>query len=169
MNSIRFFAPEFVQSLHAIEWFAHCGEALPEGLPFEAVQLATQKKAMRRCVSSQWEAATLEARNDVTGFLAMQARDRYQQWNAIGQEAKELVTQPLAQEFWLPYAQQHGLDMDFVHCVQWDVLGLCMEHAYRDLPQLPQFFHDLRKVYEAGHFPCGWEGGKYPKGHLLVW
>lgn len=168
-NSASLFAPEFVQSLHAMDWFAHCGEALSEQPPFDAVQVPTQKKAMRQCASSQWEAATLEARNDLTGFLAVNAKDRYQQWNEIAHVAKEQVSQLLAEKIWLPYARQHGLDMDFVHCVQWDVLGLCMEHAYRDLPRLPQFFHGLRKVYQAGHFPCGWEGGQYPKGRLLVW
>ena len=49
------------------------------------------------------------------------------------------------------------------------VLGLCMEHAYRQQRGLPQFFHALQKVYAEGHFPCGWEGGKYPRGKLLIW
>ena len=41
-----------------------------------------------------------------------------------------------------------------------------MERAYREQRGLPQFFHVLLKVYAAGHFPCGWEGGKYPRGAL---
>ena len=173
MNSTVCFEPAFVQSLHEIPWFSHCGQSLPDALlsslPFEAVPVATLKKAMRQWGSSQWEDATLEARNELTGFLAVQARDAYQQWNIITRQAKAEVAQPLAEKFWQPYAQQHGLDANFLHSVQWDVLALCMEHAYRQQRGLPQFFHALLKVYAAGHMPCGWEGGKYPKGRLLVW
>ena len=108
----------------------------------------------------------LEARNELTVFLA---RDANQQWNTITRQAKAEVVQPLTEKFWQPYAQQHELDTNFLHSVQWDVLALCMEHAYRQQRGLPQFFHALIKVYAAGHMPCGWEGGKYPKGRLLVW
>lgn len=173
MSSPVCFEPVFVQSLHAIPWFSRCGQSLPDdlqsSLPFEATPVSTLKKAIRQWSSSQWEDATLEARNELTGFLAVQARDAYQQWNAITRQAKAEVAQPLAEKFWQPYAQQLGLDADFLHSVQWDVLALCMEHAYRQQRGLPQFFLALLKVYAAGHMPCGWEGGKYPKGRLLVW
>lgn len=173
MNSAAYFEPEFVQSLHAMAWFSRCGQSLSAdlaaSLPFEVAPVATLKKAMRQWGSAQWEDATLEARNELTGFLAVHARDAYQQWNTITQLAKVEVAQPLAEEFWRPYAQQQGLDADFLHCVQWDILALCMEHAYRQQRGLPQFFHALLKVYASGHMPCGWEGGKYPKGRLLVW
>ena len=173
MSSPVCFEPVFVQSLHAIPWFSRCGQILPDdllsSLPFVATPVSTLKKAIRQWSSSQWEDATLEARNALTGFLAVQARDAYQQWNTITRQAKAEVAQPLAEKFWQPDAQQHGLDADFLHSVQWDVLALCMEHAYRQQRGLPQFFHALLKVYAAGHMPCGWQGGKYPKGRLLVW
>ena len=173
MNSAVCFEPEFVQSLHDLHWFSRCGQSLPDdlasGFPFEVTPVASLKKAMRQWGSSQWEDATLEARNLLTDFLSAQARDAYQQWNTITRQAKTEVAQPLAEKFWQPYAQQHGLDANFLHSLQWDVLALCMEHAYRQQRGLPQFFHALIKVYAAGHMPCGWEGGKYPKGRLLVW
>ena len=167
------FEPEFVQTLHDIDWFTHCGQSLPaslvSGLPFEVVQVSTLKKAQRQWGSSQWEEATLEARNLFTDALSARAQELHQQWNQITRQAKAEVLQPLAEKFWQPYMQQHGLHADFLHCVQWDVLGLCMEHAYRQQRGLPQFFHALLKVYAARHMPCGWEGGKYPKGRLLIW
>lgn len=173
MNNALHFELEFVQALYDIDWFANCGQSLPasllSGLPFEVAQVATLKKAQRQWGSSQWEDATLEARNLLTSALAIQARESYQQWNHITRQARAEVMQPLAEKLWQPYMQQHGLSADFLHCVQWDVLGLCMEHAYRQQRGLPQFFHALQKVYAEGHFPCGWEGGKYPRGKLLIW
>ena len=173
MNNALHFEPGFVQALYDIDWFANCGQGLPEslttGLPFEVAQVATETKAQRQWASSQWEDATLEARNLLTDALGAKAQEPHQQWNQITVQAKAEVLQPLAEKFWQPYMQQHGLHADFLHCVQWDVLGLCMEHAYREQRGLPQFFHALLKVYAAGHFPCGWEGGKYPEGQLLVW
>ncbi len=173
MNGAPHFEPEFVQALHNIGWFANCGQSLPaslvSGLPFEVVQVSTLKKAQRQWGSSQWEEATLEARNLFTDALSVQDQALHQQWNQITRQAKAEVLQPLVEKFWQPYMQQHGLNADFLHCVQWDVLGFCMEHAYRQQRGLPQFFHALFKVYAAGHMPSGWERGKYPKGRLLVW
>ncbi|QXZ09796.1 hypothetical protein KUF54_00505 [Comamonas sp. Y33R10-2] len=163
------FDPAFVQSLHDIAWFSRCGEALAEGLPFDARQVVSQKHAYRQCASTQWESVTLEARNALTGFLAVKARDEYQQWNILTRQARERIITPLKEQHWEPFAQKAGLGSEFMHCVQWDLFALCMEHAYRHQPALPQFFHGLRKVYGAGHFPCGWEGGKYPAGRLQVW
>ena len=173
MNSAPHFEPEFVQALHDIGWFASCGQSLlaslVSDLSFEVVQVSTLKKAQRQWGSSQWEEATLEARNLLTDALSAQDQALHQQWNHITRQAKAEVLQQLAEKFWQPYLQQHGLNADFLHCVQWDVLGLCMEHAFRQQGGLPQFFHALLKIYAAGHMPCGWEGGKYPKGRLLVW
>ena len=167
-DAVRF-EDGFIESLHQIAWFARCGQELPEGLPFDATRVATLKKAARQWGSNQWEDATLEARNLLTSFLFSHARDDYQKWNEITRQAKAEIAQPLAEKYWQPFMQLHGLEASFLHSVQWDILALCMEHAYRQQRGLPQFFHELLKVYEAGHMPCGWEGGKYPKGRLLVW
>lgn len=169
MSDATRFEPAFVQSLHEVAWFSRCGQELPHNLPLGAVRVTTLKKAARQWGSNQWEDTTLEARNLLTDFLSMRASGDYQNWNEITRQAKVEVVQPLAEKYWQPFMQQQGLDVNFLHCVQWDILALCMEHAYRQQHGLPQFFLELLKVYAAGHMPCGWEGGKYPKGRLLVW
>ena len=43
-----------------------------------------------------------------------------------------------------------------------------MEEMYADSGYDGYFFNELLLVYEAGHFPCGWQGD-WPAGRLLVY
>ena len=43
-----------------------------------------------------------------------------------------------------------------------------MENSYLNGGHKVFFFLELLTVYEAGHFPCGWEG-EWPKGRLVVY
>ena len=88
-------------------------------------------------------------------------------WNELVVEAKPFIVaqvEPIAQEV----MERHNLGETFIHCVQWDVLSIIMEDIYRDTKPPSLFFAELLKFYEAGHFPCGWTGGKWPRGTLMV-
>jgi hypothetical protein len=66
-----------------------------------------------------------------------------------------------------PYRVARGLDEAIVWMVQSDIHGAWMENAYIESGHSAFFFLELLRVFEAGHFPCGWEG-QWPQGTLLV-
>ncbi len=87
-------------------------------------------------------------------------------WNEITDQAKELLNlgvTPAITEF----VNRRQLDIAVLHSVQWDILAAMMEHAYSPYVK-PGFYTELLKVYEAGHFPCGWKR-KWPDGNLLIY
>lgn len=161
------FETSFVSKLFSIPWFSECGNPILE-LPFSASQASSWQVAMELSSSVEWENTTLEARNNLTEFLHKRHLTRSQNWNNITAEAKEQIVFPLSRKFWEPFASRNGFGKPFIDNVQWDILAACMESAYRDCHGLPMFFHELLKVYSAGHFPCGWSG-EYPNGGLYVW
>jgi hypothetical protein len=158
----------FAADVRAIRWFSAVGgKPLPAfNIPARAV--ASKEEALAHCSDPGWEDVTLEARNQLTGFLSRHHPDRHVAWNQITDAAKSAVVTPLATRVWQPFAERHGLDKVFVDFVSWDVLAAIMEHEYRDCTGRPVFFLHLLDVYRAGHFPCGWAGA-WPKGKLLVW
>ncbi|MBA5604445.1 hypothetical protein H3H36_03600 [Duganella sp. FT3S] len=168
VDEILNLGPEFIFGLHEIKWFSHCGE-VPPTLPFEPIAFASQSQAMESAFDLCWENTTLEARNRLTEFLHKNHSSEYANWNEIAREIKRFVIEPLVSRHWQPYAYKHGLAKVFVDCVSWDVLGACMENAYRLCASPTSFFLPLLSVYKAGHFPCGWIEGNYPEGRLVIW
>ena len=160
----------FAQEVYAIDWFSRCGAPISIAVPLRFQPVATWKEAAELCVSRTWENTTLEARNELSGFLARRARvDFDERWNEITDEAKEKCVLPLTENVWKPFAKRHGFPIGFVSSVQWDVLAAIMEHEYRHVSERPTFFLHLLSLYRAGHLPCGWTDGEFPNGRLLVY
>ena len=158
----------FARNLEAIDWFRSCGQTPAGDLPFAATPVASWDEAIERCSDLSWENTTLEARNELTAFLSVHSRREDQNWNVITEAAKARVITPLAERVWQPFATRVGLGKVFVDCVSWDVLAAVMEHEYRACTGRPEWFQQLLRVYQAGHFPCGWSG-EWPSGRLWVW
>lgn len=159
--------PAFLSRLDSINWFNHCGQPLQVSVGMRVHQLVSLRLAVKAYHKQTWEDTTLEARNDLTLYLNRTSPKRYALWNDITDVAKAHMKEHLEPEG-VRFQEKQKLDQAFVHSVQWDVFGAMMEYCYGDL-EPPWFFSDLLKVYEAGHFPCGWGGGEWPDGYLLVY
>jgi hypothetical protein len=163
------FVPSDVASrLRAINWFSRCGEPLSLDLSMEIEQVRSWREAIESCKDGVWENVQLEAQNQLTVWLHQHDRQKYQEWNKLVDKHKAAVVKKLTEEKWVPYQRRHGLEMAFVHSVQWDVLGALMENTYLGSGHQCFFFLELLSVYEAGHFPCGWRG-EWPRGKLIVY
>lgn len=158
----------FLETIRATRWFERCGEPFATMVPLRTRAVSSWQEAIGACTALSYDDVTLAAQNRLTLFLHFHARSEYQKWNNIVVAAKEQCITPLAEEVWRPFAAEHGLPEGFVGCVQWDVLGAIMEHEYRRHMHRPVFFSHLLSIYQAGHFPCGWENGEFPEGTLLV-
>jgi len=157
-----------VTELENISWFGSVGLPLELNLPFGVIAVPSWKEAMRSCSDPIWEDATLEAQNRLTEFLFSCNTKQYGDWNYITKDAKTRIITPLVEQVWYPFSQSHGLDKIFVDSVSWDILGAIMEFQYRKCSGHPVFFLPLLDIYQAGHFPCGWQG-EFPRGRLMVY
>jgi len=81
---------------------------------------------------------------------------------------KAAVLDSLTLEKWVPYQEEHSLDVAVVYSAEWNILAALMENSYLESGHQCFFFLELLWVYEAGHFPCGWRG-KWPQGKLVVY
>ncbi len=117
----------------------------------------------------EWEQAELEARNQLTEYLAYHHPDADRQWNDVTDRARQFLESELTPAFKRSLRSALGATpKSLVDTMQWDVLAALMEDAYADLDP-PRFFTHLLTIYLAGHIPCGWEGGSFPEGTLIVY
>ena len=110
----------------------------------------------------------LEAQNQLSAWLSRHARDRDRQWNDLVRAHKEQVIEPVVVRGVRAALTDPAVLEVVLPSVQWDCLGALMEDSYLDTGHAAHFFLELLMIYEAGHFPCGWEG-KWPRGTLLVY
>jgi hypothetical protein len=164
----RFVETDVAARLNSISWFTHCGEGLALELTMETEQAGNWTQAIQSCKAPSWENAQLEAQNQLTVWLHLHDRPSHGRWNEIVVAHKDAIVSPLTDRILVPFQAAHALDIALVHSVQWDVLGALMENSYLRSGHRAFFFLELLTVYEAGHFPCGWQG-EWPEGKLLVY
>jgi hypothetical protein len=111
--------------------------------------------------------ATLEARNLLTEYLFLHHRAEYNAWNTLAISAREFIQENVVPRNENVFAD--SLPKDCLGSVQWDIHSAIMEDTYAFLNHPFVFFSQLLQIYEAGHLPCGWVDGKYPKGVLLIY
>lgn len=156
---------EIIDRVCSIDWFSNCGNLKEINSNINIVEEVNVKKAIKHSQSRYWEEITLEARNTLTEFLALNASDKYKEWNKLVRESKGIMEELLVPKI-VQSINQHGLPLEILDNVKWDVINAIMEHTYK-LEKEPGFFLELLKVYESGNFPCGWRGS-WPDGKLIV-
>jgi hypothetical protein len=159
---------EFLDSIHAIDWFSNCGSTTDIDLPLPCQQVNSWQEAMQVCDSQSSSDAMLSARNDLTAYLSQNYAKQFQRWNELTDKAKEECVELLVQRVWTPFSMSHSLGKSFVTATSWNVLAAIMEREYRDCKGTPAFFLHVLEIYRCGHFPCGWIG-TWPSGKLLYY
>jgi len=152
-----------------VDWFANCGQqpAAPAGIDF---RLASSWEEVERCSRGlAWWNSLQEGVNVFAEYLSAHHRREFQMlWSAVnkaGDRAVEAEVLPRIQ----PFVSQHGLGTEFAQGVNMIVGGFGLEQEYGARLEHPsELFTRLFGLYEAGHCPCGWEGGEWPEGRLVL-
>lgn len=150
-----------IDRLNKINWFVNLGMATTLPGVIQAHSLSLFIKGLK---SDEWESATLEAGNEITGFLARKHTNKYQCWNSLVKDAKKVVENDIIPKITLPESEKGTMTEN----LKWDLMNFLLEDAYSSLLQEPFFFDGLISVYEAGHMPCGWSG-TWPAGKLVIY
>lgn len=150
-----------IDRLNKINWFVNLGMATT--LP-GVIQTKSLSLFIKGLKSDEWESFTLEAGNEITGFLAKKHTGKYQYWNSLVKDAKKVVENDIIPKITFPESEI----VTMTESLKWDLMNFLLEDAYSSLLQEPFFFDGLISVYEAGHMPCGWSG-TWPAGKLVIY
>lgn len=168
VSKFNFAESDLESRIKSTKWFENVGKPFDFELSMKINPVNSWEEATSLFKDLIWENTTLEAQNQLTLWLHLNAKEKYRDWNKIAVEHKDNILNPLIDEQIKPFQQNHNLDITFVHCVSWDILGTLMENSYLKFGHKAFFFLELFLIYEAGHFPCGWKG-EFPNGELFVY
>lgn len=150
---------EMMRRLESLHWFANAGR--PE--PGNHLTVESWPMAVESCGGEVWSSVQLQIKNRIAREVRLRNYERAQEWNGIAAELRKAIA-VVAMNAIEPIAAKFKLKADFRGSVSWDMLMICMETEYSDLLPALFFVPRLLPVYEAGHFPCGWEGPKLNEG-----
>ena len=156
---------EALDELQAVDWFSRVGQPNPD---FEPVTwVGSWREALHHCLSQQWQDLKYEAGNMLWIKIGWISVARQMQWNGLVDEIRP-ITDALVATKSAKAVKENKLPAQFVQEVQWDILHLAMEGEYLDI--FPGgFYRDLSTFYLTGHFPCGWDGDRPPRGKFLIY
>lgn len=154
----------FLEALADTALFAHVGEPLPASPP--GVLIGSWQQAVTPERQAAWQRAKLEARGELTSFLAHRHEKADRRWNDLTAEVRpeiERIVKPVCDAI----AAREQLPRSPAAAARWDCVNCCMEYEYADL-RAPGFYDRLGQLYLLGRFPCGYQGD-YPDGILEIY
>lgn len=160
--------PAMRDRLEEIDWFAQCGRPLQLRISMPVRQVM-EPEALRTSLAPGWVDANMRASEDVEAAVrAFSQRIWAAVWSPLTSAALPYVREQL-----LPAMRQarerRGLSFPSEPAGTVHLLNAIREDVFNEVALPHRLFTELLDVYEAGHMPCGWEGGRWPEGTLLVW
>lgn len=163
---LKVIADNVKDRFRAIDLFRNCGRNIE--LSFPVRQVYSWDDASQYLCDPEWENTTLVASNELAEYLHKRFKEQFQNWNRYAEAGRKIINEELVGrvEAW---QVSMNLDSVFVDCVKWDLLHAIIFQQYKvELSdELPDFYGKLLSVYEAGNYPCGWDGA-YPDGVLVI-
>ena len=184
-----------LRELEQVEWF----HAVGQGNVPEVKMVSSWMEAVVNCAAGKWETVQRDAiylhklaiYDSIRGLSPEQQQQRdldaireevatgtfmeaspylpmdFPQWDAIREEIKPAIT-ALVTEKTKPIVVKAGLPDIVVKRATWDILCMAMEFEFAHV-EPASFFDAMAAVYLHGHFPCGWDGGSWPEGQLIIY
>ena len=147
--------------LNTVDWFSSIGTPTTA----DVKRANSWEEAIKYCQEIGWENAQIESRNELSLAVWRQAKDRFQKWNDLSGEIRE-ISKIIVHQKTDSTISEYKLTSSFVNDVSWDVVLIALSAEYADI-YVSDFYIKLACWYVKGHFPCGWEG-VYPQGRLIV-
>lgn len=137
-----------------INWFTSLGDKTKISTNHDILFVEDKDIAKQLCENPDWENTTLDAANNVRIYLQNKFKNNHPNWNSLAKEARPFVIDRLIPKILnTPAAKTMG-DL-FIECVRWDLIHILIVDAYRKQYRENEFYKDQLTIYEAGHFPCG--------------
>lgn len=160
-------ASKVADSLGATALFADCGGDTPLTLPVPYVLEPSWERALTSSQQESWEYIGMEMTSLLREWLVVNSPSDRKRWNPLVELCKAEFDSAVGAKV-REYMNSHKLPVFVLHRIQWHLV-LALIEARLALPNMPTAASDLLlPVYLAGHYPCGWSGGEYPKGVLHI-
>ncbi|WP_162669985.1 hypothetical protein [Gemmata massiliana] len=159
--------PYFIQALISTPWLRHCGESITLDVEYDSAQVSSWAEAAG-AYTADWENLKHEQFNDTIFKLSSRNQREISHWSGLLRKVKQLVDEHLSE----PVSTRilgTGLNHLFIDTIKFDVYMAGMEFTFANSGcNLHRFYRSIFSVYSTGHWPCGWDGGKYPNGFLVL-
>ena len=155
-------AQDAFDQIEQADWFSAVGQ--PREGPY--IILQSWEEAIEQCGSAEWSGLILEAANRYGEAVDRRDHERYQQWNTVARDVKQVVL-PLVERKIRPLCAALGLPTVVESCIRWDLIHFGIECEFADVFP-PGFFAAEIYWYTQGHFPCGWQG-EFPEGTRILY
>ena len=145
-----------------IKWLENIGkeEVIYTIIPNK--QILNIKDVEKHIKSDVWSDILLEAQNELSLRLANRGHDD-SKWNTHVRKSKKIYSEQLEQLIGRKL-KVNNINDSLKNDVKSDFILLFLLDLYKDKIDEHCFLHDILKVYEAGHLPCGWIGPVEEKG-----
>ncbi|EOI3445999.1 hypothetical protein ACMSWW_004062 [Cronobacter turicensis] len=150
-----------IEKLLRINWLQNAGKHLDIAGTVRIENIIDFEDSLH---SEEWENTSLEARNNITGFLAKNHSSAFLEWNKLADIAADIIENKIIPQIPIVAESQEML----LSNIKWDLLNYLLEDAYGSYLNKPFFFGNLINIYEKGHIPCGWDG-QWPRGNLIIY
>jgi len=149
-----------LQAMERWPWFENVGDPIED---LGVIPVVSWDNAVELCGGNLWEVTRLQTHNRYTKEVRARDWTRANQWNSIVEQINEAI-RPLVDARGRVPSTRLSLPELFVHQVDWDILGICMEAEYADIYPPLFYANILAPWYRTGHFPCGWDGPELQPG-----
>ncbi|MGC4032848.1 MAG: hypothetical protein QM754_14160 [Tepidisphaeraceae bacterium] len=158
LNSVQ----EYLSALQAVDWLANVGK--PVDPP--TIVMASWTEAEREIASRDAENGLIDSANAISDDVWRSSSSLMEQWNPLVDDIKPQVINLVDLKL-SPDAAGRRLRRATQSHIQWIVLHAAIEVFY-DSAISANWNRSMVDWLKQGHLPVGWNGGRYPSGHALV-
>ena len=159
---------EIKDRLLKINWLSNCGSQDMLSLTNEFTYIKKIKEIEKMLDGVKWGNTCMNARNDLTEYLSLyhsEILNNY--WNPMVQEVKDDIISSVIQQI-IDRCKALTIPDEMVSYIRMDIINIALTYSYKQYFE-SVFYDDMLKIYESGHLPCGWLGGKYPNGKFKIY
>ncbi|WP_157469588.1 hypothetical protein [Gemmata sp. SH-PL17] len=136
-------------------------------IEYDSAQLSSWAE-VAGAYTEDWETLKHDQFNEIIFKLSSANQREARHWSDLLRKKKQLVDEHLSE----PISARilgAGLNHLFIDTIKFDVYMAGMELTFaKSGCNLHRFYRSIFAVYSIGHWPCGWDGGKYPDGFLVL-
>jgi len=145
-----------------LKWLENIGKEEKVYISIPTQQILKIKDVEKYIKSDVWSDILLEAQNELSLRLANESHDD-SKWNTHVRKSKKIYSEQIEQLIGMKL-KVGNINDSIKNDVKSDFILLFLLDSYKDKINEHCFLHDILKVYEAGHLPCGWIGPVEEKG-----
>ena len=149
-----------------IYWLSNCGKLDNLDLTFGYTYIKNIKEIEKMLDGVKWGNTCMDARNDLTEYMSLHHSDKYHCWNAMVDEATNDIISEVYQVV-VEKCRDLQIPEKMVVNIRSNIVNIALTYSYKEYYE-SAFYDDMLKIYESGHLPCGWLGGKYPNGKFKI-